>query len=419
VLLLFNKGGNMKTDEARDKYNGNMRFHEYADLFPMMTDQEFMDLTESMRREGYHSNSPIIVYQDKILDGRNRYRAAETIGVLPMFTQFVGSDEAAFQFAKSNNLTRKHWTPDQLSVIALDIEALEADRAKERMLAGVKVDPSANQHQGNKGKAAEKAAKAVGVSTRKVQRAKALKKSAPSLVEEVKSGKKTLKQAEKEASNIRKFEQHAALVQLAETVPASDRWEVFAGDIGNVRLEPGSIDAIITDPPYPKDYLPLWGELARFAKYHLKPGGVLLAMTGNLYIPDILQMLGEHLTYQWQMACTLPGQHSEVHAAWVNNQMWKPILVYRNGGDLVNIGSDLFQNNGRDKDFHEWGQGVGGYVWQIEHFTKPNDLICDPFLGGGTTAIAALPLKRRFVGFDIDPEKVAISKGRIGGLDDG
>jgi hypothetical protein len=219
--------------------------------------------------------------------------------------------------------------------------------------------------------------------------------------------------------SLRKADQQSELVKLAETVPASDRWELFAGDIATVELEPGSLDAIVTDPPYPKDCLPLWSDLARFAKRHLRVGGVLLAMTGNLYLPDVIQMLGEYLTYQWVLACELPGKHSEVHAAWVNNQMWKPVLVYRNGGDLVNIGSDRFVNPQGDKDFHEWGQGVDGYLWQIEHFTKPNDLICDPFLGGGTTAVAALQLKRRFVGFDVDPEKVAISRGRLAGMQEG
>jgi hypothetical protein len=131
------------------------------------------------------------------------------------------------------------------------------------------------------------------------------------------------------------------------------------------------------------------------------------------YLPQIIEMLGRHLTYQWILACVLPGSHGSVIQSGVRNVIWKPILVYRNGGPPVNIGSDLFENDKRDKDFHEWGQGVGGYLWQIENFTNPNDLVCDPFLGGGTTAIAALQLKRRFVGFDADAEKVAITKGRL------
>jgi len=124
-------------------------------------------------------------------------------------------------------------------------------------------------------------------------------------------------------------------------------------------------------------------------------------------------MLGEHLTYQWQMACYLPGQHSEVHAAWVNNQMWKPVLVYRNGGELVNIGSDYFENDKRDKDFHEWGQGVSGFKNLINGFTLPNDTVLDPFVGGGTTAIAALETGRYFIGADISEAEVQKTSERL------
>jgi DNA modification methylase len=44
----------------------------------------------------------------------------------------------------------------------------------------------------------------------------------------------------------------------------------------------------------------------------------------------------------------------------------------------------------------------------IERLTNPGDLVVDPFLGGGTTAIVCRELGRRFVGCDIDP--LAIDK---------
>jgi len=38
----------------------------------------------------------------------------------------------------------------------------------------------------------------------------------------------------------------------------------------------------------------------------------------------------------------------------------------------------------------------------IERITKPGQLICDPFVGGGTTAIASMITNRKFIGCDID-----------------
>lgn len=50
--------------------------------------------------------------------------------------------------------------------------------------------------------------------------------------------------------------------------------------------------------------------------------------------------------------------------------------------------------------------------WLINRFTKPGDLICDPFCGSGTTLTAAERLGRRWIGIDISPEYCEISRKR-------
>jgi site-specific DNA-methyltransferase (adenine-specific) len=54
----------------------------------------------------------------------------------------------------------------------------------------------------------------------------------------------------------------------------------------------------------------------------------------------------------------------------------------------------------------------------LERFTEPGQLVCDPFLGAGTTALAAVQLGRRFVGSDIDNGQVMIAQGRLGAQHD-
>lgn len=51
--------------------------------------------------------------------------------------------------------------------------------------------------------------------------------------------------------------------------------------------------------------------------------------------------------------------------------------------------------------------------WFIKLFTKPGDVVLDPFVGSGTTALAAIKLGRHFVGIDISPEYVEISNQRL------
>lgn len=51
--------------------------------------------------------------------------------------------------------------------------------------------------------------------------------------------------------------------------------------------------------------------------------------------------------------------------------------------------------------------------WFIRLFTKPGDLVLDPFLGSGTTAVAAKRAGRRYIGIEILPEYVEIARNSL------
>ena len=51
--------------------------------------------------------------------------------------------------------------------------------------------------------------------------------------------------------------------------------------------------------------------------------------------------------------------------------------------------------------------------WFIRLFTQPGDVVLDPFVGSGTTAVAAATLGRRFVGVDLNSDYVELSRERI------
>lgn len=51
--------------------------------------------------------------------------------------------------------------------------------------------------------------------------------------------------------------------------------------------------------------------------------------------------------------------------------------------------------------------------WFIKLFTQPGDVVLDPFIGSGTTAVAAIQLGRQYCGIDVNPEYVEMSRTRV------
>ena len=203
---------------------------------------------------------------------------------------------------------------------------------------------------------------------------------------------------------------------VAETFP-SDSCRLFVSDIrdGLPEIADESVDAVITDPPYPKEYIGLYRDLSRVSERVLKPGGVLIVMVGQSYLPDVIRMLDECMTYHWCLSYLTPGGQAP-HLFQRNvNTFWKPVLWYMKGrydGDCIGdvLKSDV---NDNDKRFHAWGQSESGMSSIVERFTDPGDLILDPFLGGGTTGTVALATGRKFIGCDIDSVSVNTAEQRI------
>jgi ParB-like chromosome segregation protein Spo0J len=82
-------------------------FHEAANIFPLAKGKEFRALVNSMQRHGFQAEHAIQLSQGKIVDGRNRYRAAKEAGVKPVFAQ--RSDGAnPFDFTWRENGARRH-----------------------------------------------------------------------------------------------------------------------------------------------------------------------------------------------------------------------------------------------------------------------------------------------------------------------
>jgi hypothetical protein len=152
--------------------------------------------------------------------------------------------------------------------------------------------------------------------------------------------------------------------------------------------------------------------LAERAAQWLKPGGLLIAMSGQSYLDEIYGMMSKHLKYYWTSAYLTPGQPTPLRQVNINST-WKPLLVYGLGDYKGKIMGDVFVSAGNDKDHHKWGQSVSGMYDIISKVCLPGQYILDPFCGAGTTGIAALKHGCLFDGLELLEENVNISKGRL------
>jgi ParB-like chromosome segregation protein Spo0J len=250
------------------------------------------------------------------------------------------------------------------------------------------------------------------------EKAKDGDEQAGKLVREIDTGKTAIHTAFKEIKKVddlqARREEIAAKADAAAKLP--DTVTVHHGDFlkDYVKIEKGSVDCIITDPPYIKEWLGNYEAFAVAAEYVLKPGGFLVTYIGHIHMDKILAQMTPYLDFYWIACLKHAGTAKAVHSRSVQCGM-KPILIFQKEPRIKpkRYFCDIIQGTGREKGAHEWQQGEEELRQIFEPFTDPGDIILDPFMGSGTVIAMGQKLGRKVIGFDIDPLNVEIVKGRV------
>jgi len=413
--------------------------NEFSNLIPALTDTEYAGLRESIIQEGIRD--ALIIWNDTLLDGHNRYKIAQELGLQYQTKSIeLPNREAAKQWIITNQLSRRNLTEQQASYLRGKLyEANKKQGYRTDLTSGKncqKLISSKNiaseygvsertiRNDATFATAVDKVAEVIGedakigilsgvanVPKKDVLELIDIHKEAPEFIPKIISGELPIAKAIQIVKEQEKISKRKEAATRASPIPLPYLSNIRFQD---AQIEPNSIDLILTDPPYGIDYKQEWIDFAIFAERVLKPSGFLISYFGQINLPTYINILSERLIYYWTFALIHSGNRQIINPRNVFCG-WKPILIFQKKPFTISSRrmDDIIVGSGEEKELHDWQQGFAEIESLINIFTIENEIILDPFAGSGTTIIAALKYNRKAIGFEINKESYLIAKNRI------
>jgi DNA modification methylase len=455
-------------------------------FLPLPNKDETSPLATSIETTG--QIDPIVLYEDRILEGRERYRMKRHSGEAVWAIRFDDTpqgqaaaaqgtgalDKAAYDYAFAKNLARRHYTPGQLSLMA-------AKRANMRQGERTDLEPSDSLPKVSQ----QQAAKDHGVHVRSVGRAEyVLEQGTPEEIQMIVDGVPL----EPVESLIRGREKKREAELRRQSCPNLHVGpsRIIQGDaLKQLRgLDDRTAQLIVTSPPYyhirnfgvdgqiglestPEEFISKLVAVFRESRRVLKDDGTLWINIGDTYehksLIDIPGMLGAGLRndgWYWRdrivLAKTNPIPES---ASDRTTNSYEFVLMFAKHGSyyydqdaIAEPATSCVKAEGtpRTRKLHSLRREhytvefktttrKRRNVWEIsrqltgtDHVatfseevarlpilcgSRVGDVVLDPFLGSGTTAVVAKKLGRHYIGIELNPEYVTIAEGRLAAAD--
>jgi hypothetical protein len=112
--------------------------HDLSKFFPPISEDDFNKLAADIKLHGLRQH--IVLYQGKILDGNNRYRACVLVKIAPRFADFTGDDAAARNYVISANIHRRHLNTEQRREIIATLLKADPTQSNRAIADNAKVD---------------------------------------------------------------------------------------------------------------------------------------------------------------------------------------------------------------------------------------------------------------------------------------
>ncbi len=204
-------------------------------------------------------------------------------------------------------------------------------------------------------------------------------------------------------------------------------WQGDCLDLMN-RIPAGSVDAVVTDPPYGVNL----GETKGTGNKH---GLIRAAYDGfedtyENFVTSVVPALAIALSMAKRGAVfTGPNLQEQPKAAAIGGifcpagtgrhcwgfKTFLPILFYGTDPELSRGARPnvLTSNAVAEKNGHPCPKPLEWMTWLIERVTLPGETVLDPFMGSGMTGVACVLTGRRFIGMERDPRYFRIAQRRI------
>ena len=424
-------------------------------VMPPLSDVEYQTLKSDIAERGVLVPIEFCIEDDNtlaVLDGHNRLRICEELGITEyprVIRARVGDEQDKLTYARKINLVRRHLNTNQKREL-IKSRLKETPNLSDRNIAGMlgvsnktigsvrknlvatgeipqleeRLGADGKTRKNNKDKTHHlglsntlKDIKPVSVWNPTPRQERLIKD--PTVVDRMISHGQSVTIAARRISQEEKLARKNFSVEITE-----DDIMLFQADVRNglPQVADKSVDCIITDAPYAKEYgQDIFEAVSLIGSRVLKPGGSLLCMTGQANLPAALAGMCTHMRYHWQIAYIANNATSPLHWIGVTTLYKSIIWLTRKGepykGDIIPDIIKAPPNDAAERKNHPHEQSVMGFRDLIERFSEPGDTILDCFCGSGTTGVAAiLHPGRRFVGCDINEGYVEVARRRILGV---
>lgn len=192
---------------------------------------------------------------------------------------------------------------------------------------------------------------------------------------------------------------------------------LYLGDCREILPTLVGIDALISDPPYGIAHVKRAGGRGKHNRRNIAPiagDATPFDPTHLLKYPDVIiwgashyaQRLPHGRWYVWDKLGKMESydSFSDIEIAWHNKRGAERIFRHMWKGICQDSEKDATRE-------HPTQKPVVLMVWCIEQVT--GQFICDPYMGTGTTGVAAVRKGRKFIGIEIDPKYFDIACRRI------